>query len=75
MTALWYWVAACSLVTLGTIAGLPLPLVVLVSAPFSALAGWYLVQPIPPSHVCGWCGRRFGGPYEWVCQECESVAQ
>lgn len=73
MSALWCWIVSCVLVMGLTFAGLPFVLVVLIASPFAALAGWNLIQP--PRHVCGWCGRRFGGSYDWCCPECEEQAK
>ena len=70
MKALWLWIVACTLVLGLTVLGLPFVLVVLIASPFAALAGWNLIEPLPQRHTCGWCGRRFGGPYDWCCPEC-----
>ena len=64
------WIVASSICIAGPILGAPLWLTVVLASPFASLAGGYLIEP-PKRHVCGWCGRRFRGPYEWVCPDCE----
>ena len=63
-----WWIVA-NVLGLGLpLVGVPLVVAVIVAAPFALRAGWLLV---PAVHVCGWCGRRFSGPYEWLCRDCE----
>jgi len=55
--------------------GVPFLVGMALSIPFALLAGWSFAGSLTTTtHECGWCGRRFTGPYEWVCPDCEGEA-
>jgi hypothetical protein len=60
----WFIAGAAAIV-------LPLPWSIVVAAPFALWAGWHLIDQ--PPYECGWCGRRFGGEYDWCCPTCAKL--
>jgi hypothetical protein len=73
VASLALWIAAGLLALVLPSLGMPFPWSVVVASPFAFLAGWQLHRARRP-HRCGWCGRRFGGPHEWCCPDCEGAA-
>jgi hypothetical protein len=66
------WVLFCLGLALALVLpmlGVPAWLAVILSSPIGMRAGWMLAGPGLP-YTCGWCGRSFGGAYDWCCPRC-----